>query len=168
MARAFTLLELLVVIGIVAILAGLLVMVLGSMRARAQRGECMANLRSLHIAADLYVQENNQWPQINVAANQGKTDEEFAELWIAALQPYGPQRKTWICPSLQTAMGNPDYDDPANARIDYFTSSFDDKPSTPHEWAEQPWFIERANSHGKGNLIIFADGHIVSSDDFIR
>ncbi len=166
-ARAFTLLELLVVIGIIAILGGLIVMVIGSLRARAQRSQCMANLRSLHVAANLYVQENNQWPQINVVANIEKTESEFAELWIAALQPFGAERKTWICPSLQNALNNRDYRNPENARIDYYSTAFDDKPTTPNEWPGQPWFAERAGLHGKGVLIIFADGRIAASDEII-
>lgn len=164
-ARAFTLLELLVVLFIIAILTGLTLMVSGGLRARAQRAQCMANLRSLHVAANLYVQENNQWPQIYTIANKGKSEQEFAELWIAALQPYGPQRKTWICPTIESFLGNPDCEQPANARLDYIATAFDDKATTPHQWSGQPWFIERGALHGKGSLILFADGHIVQSDE---
>lgn len=166
-ARAFTLLELLVVMGIIAILAGLTLIVVGGFRARAQRIQCMANLRSLHVATSLYMQENNQWPQINTIANKGKTDEQFAELWIGALQPFGVQRKTWICPTIQNYLGDPDYEQPATARVDYIATAFDDKPGTANQWSGQPWFIERGKMHGKGNLILFADGHIVQSDELI-
>ena len=166
-ARAFTLLEVLVAIGIIAILGVLVLVAAGGLRQRAQRAQCMANLRSLHVAANLHVQEHNQWPQIYTVANADKTDEEFAELWIAALQPYGVQRKTWICPSIQSDSGNPDYLRPGDVRIDYISTAFDDKPGTPHEWPEQPWFIERGNMHGRGNLIIFANGRIVHSDELI-
>ena len=155
------------VIGIVAILGLLLVAVIGGLRNRAQRSQCMANLRSLHVAANLYIQEHNQWPQIYTVANRDRTDEEFAELWIAALQPFGVQRKTWICPSIQSDAGSPDYTQPGNVRIDYFATAFDDKPTTPHEWPEQPWFIERGSMHGKGNLIVFADGRVIQSDELI-
>jgi hypothetical protein len=37
---------------------------------------------------------------------------------------------------------------------------FDDKPMTPHQWPRQPWFVENANVHGNGQLIIFTDGSI--------
>lgn len=166
-ARAFTLLELLTVIGIIAILAVLVIGVIGDLRSRAQRAQCMANLRSLHVAANLHIQEHNQWPQIYTVSNKGKTPEQLAELWIAALEPFGITRKTWICPSIQNAFGNPDYLRPENARIDYISTAFDDKPGTPLQWPEQPWFIERGNMHGKGNLIAFADGRIVQSDELI-
>jgi prepilin-type N-terminal cleavage/methylation domain-containing protein len=165
--RAFTLLEVMVAMGIVAILALLIFGAVGGLRSRAQRAQCMANLRSLHVAANLHIQEHNQWPQIYVIANQEKTEEEFAELWIAALQPYGIERKTWICPSIQNDAGNPDYTKPENVRIDYIATAFDDKPGTPLEWPEQPWFIERGNMHGKGNLILFANGRVIQSDELI-
>ncbi|CAN5500796.1 hypothetical protein BH18VER1_BH18VER1_07730 [soil metagenome] len=166
-ARAFTVLELLIAVGIVAILGGLLVMALGGLRSRAQRAQCMANLRSLHVAASLYVQENDQWPQVYTVANKDKSDEEFAELWIAALEPFGIARKAWICPTIQNDLGNPDYSTPAEARIDYIATAFDDKPTSPGQWPNQPWFIERGKVHGKGNLIIFADGSVVQSDELI-
>jgi hypothetical protein len=38
--------------------------------------------------------------------------------------------------------------------------TFDDKPTTPHQWPRQPWFAEVGDGHGHGNLIIFTDGSI--------
>ena len=37
---------------------------------------------------------------------------------------------------------------------------FDDKPMTPYQWPRQPWFVESADVHGQGQLIIFTDGSI--------
>jgi hypothetical protein len=45
-------------------------------------------------------------------------------------------------------------------RIDYIPMPFDDKPTTPHQWPRQPWFVEAGDVHGHGNLIIFTDGSI--------
>ena len=165
--RAFTLLEMLMVIGIIAILGILLLPVISHFRKRAERSQCMANLKSLHVAANLYIQEHQQWPQIYTAANKDKTPEEMAAMWIAALEPFGVLRKTWICPSIQNAFGNPDYNDPGNVRIDYISTAFDDKQTSPTQWPDQPWFIERGNLHGKGNLIIFSNGRIVHADEMI-
>jgi prepilin-type N-terminal cleavage/methylation domain-containing protein len=55
---AFTLSELLVVIGIVALLMGLLVPVLASARASARKIACLANLRQIGVALHSYADDN--------------------------------------------------------------------------------------------------------------
>jgi type II secretory pathway pseudopilin PulG len=156
---AFTILESFGVIVVIGILATLLIPVISSARARAQRMRCTANLHTLYVAANLFVQQNNSWPQIG-RSNIDTSGPTYANEWIAALTPFDVPRESWICPTIQGLLKNPDYNRPQNARLDYMPMPFDDKPTTPHQWPRQPWFVETGDVHGNGNLIVFTDGSI--------
>ena len=164
-AAAFTLLELLIALVIVGILMTLLMPVYGHMRERAQKVQCMANLRGLYVGTETYLQRNGSWPQIFLK-NYGSPP-DYANAWVAALAPFGIERSTWICPTIQELLHNPDYKNSASARLDYISTGFDDKPTSPHQWPRQPWFIESGDVHGNGNLIIFTDGSIAETKDVL-
>lgn len=164
--RGFTLLEVITTIFVILILAGLFIGVGGNLRDRGRRVQCMTNLRQLHAAAEIYLQQNGAWPQIRRTDHPDPAD--FADLWIDALSSSGVQRATWICPTMQQMLKNPDYSTPQTARIDYVAMPFDDKPTTAHQWPRQPWFVEVGDVHGNGNLMVFADGSIADLSSVVK
>lgn len=59
---AFTLVELLVVIAIIVVLVGLLLPVISQVRREAKKTPCMNNLKQIHAAMMLYLDDYNEYP----------------------------------------------------------------------------------------------------------
>ena len=92
--QAFTLVELLVVIGIIAVLVGILLPALGKARQRAQTVSCQSNLRQIFIAARSYAAENRDslpWGMIfNKTKDNGRpsgADTSYIT-WFSSLDRY--------------------------------------------------------------------------------
>jgi general secretion pathway protein G len=60
--KAFTLVELLIVIVIIGILAGSLLLVMGSGKAKAEATKIVSDMRVLKAAAVMYFYDNSDWP----------------------------------------------------------------------------------------------------------
>lgn len=159
-------LELLTVVVIITLLLVLLFPAYQGVIARMEKMRCMANLRNLHVTADSYLQANSHWPQIDTTL-MANDPAEFARQWIAAFQPFGVEQNSWICPTTQKLLNNPDLSQSKNARLDYTPMPFDENQMTPLRWPRQPWFIEHSSVHGNGNLVIFTDGSISEANDII-
>ena len=68
--RGFTLIELMIVVAIIAILAGILIPNFVNARAQAQTAACESNLRSIATALELYYADNQIYPTAAGAAVQ--------------------------------------------------------------------------------------------------
>lgn len=150
----------------------IILVILGTMLYPATRGvvakveaaRCAANLRNLHIGVSSYLSDHDRiWPQISTALSQ--TDpEKYAAAWVDALDNYGVSPETWICPTIQKILGSPGYLG-EDARVDYIANQYIPKMNAPYTYPTDPWFLETGNAHGRGNLIIFADGSIKPLSD---
>jgi len=102
--RAFTLVELLVTIAIIAILAGLLLPALSRASENGKRTSCAGNLRQINLAIRLYAGDNSDsWPVLpnpNPYPNGiGAFYKELVKSYLGLTGPPLPNEKVFICPS---------------------------------------------------------------------
>lgn len=100
--RGFTLVELLVVIGIIAVLIAILLPALNKAREQAKQTACMSNLRQMGIAATLYVTE---WKFYPGCYGKGAGTEPFAAWPTRLRKMMKGSQAIFTCPSR-----GPEYD----------------------------------------------------------
>ena len=97
--RAFTLVELLVVIGIIAVLVGVLLPALAQARSRAQTAVCLSNLRQMGQAYFMYVGDNKGFlPHVVYPSWQLRSTDPPTQPfvhWYVALSPYMGKKIDW-------------------------------------------------------------------------
>jgi len=100
-AAGFTLVELLVVIGIIALLAALLMPVLSNARREAQRVSCESNLGQLGKAMQMYVGEHGgRYPRMSVRPSMNDDYPGLRE----TMMPYVKDERLFRCPAESGAL----------------------------------------------------------------
>jgi prepilin-type N-terminal cleavage/methylation domain-containing protein len=97
MRRAFTLLELLVVVAVVAVLAALAYPLVANVQERGRAVACTQNLRSLGAALNLYLGENNLIMPTLALGREKITDD--VPVIDNTLDRYVSDRRVFACPS---------------------------------------------------------------------
>ena len=186
--RAFTLIELLVTMAIIAILAALLLSVIGHAKARAQAVACRNNLRQWGTATQLFAGENGDRLPQDGRSNPDNSDTKgwYIQLpqqlgmpryrdmpWCTNAQ-IDPGRSVWICPSnRRRSNGNNLFHYCLNENVNgHGTGNQIRLVSIPHPsvtvWlfdngklaAVAEWNNVHSNLHSHGAQFVFLDGHV--------
>ena len=87
--RGFTLVELLVVIAVIAVLAGLMIPAVQAAREQARVAECASNMRQVGLGmirfCDLH---RGHWPETTHTVDPDPVTGKFTQSWIYTLAPY--------------------------------------------------------------------------------
>jgi len=140
---AFTLLELLLVISIIAILASMLMPAVGTMTQRADSVTCAANLRAIGMATQLYLQDHSF---IYPCIETDPTNEPVypagvtTQTMVQAFAPYGITAQTMQCPS--------DVKQGSSSSYAQYGTSYDWKPTLDDENGSNPLVYGRRMTFG--------------------
>lgn len=104
---AFTLIELLIVIAIIALLATILFPVFARARENARRAACQSNLRQIGLGFSQYIQDNDEHYPLNAwcpawapgCAAASPPTPDRPTLWFHALDPYVKSVQIHNCPT---------------------------------------------------------------------
>ncbi len=153
--RAFTLVELLIVIAIVAVLVGLLLPALQAARGAARRSECANNMRQIGLAIHQYCDANKgAFPYVN-------HDHTKSDSWIYSLAPYLEQVDAIrLCPEDTTRL-----DLRSNRLTSYAMNGYLREPTPNPFGGTQPGFASNFNqlSETHSTIMVFEAGFAVES-----
>lgn len=156
-SRGFTLVELLVVIGIIALLVAMLLPALNKARRASRTVACLAQLRQFGNAFVMYT-----------AANKGKYCPYFTSphlQWMYSLRPYGGSDKSRMCPeapdqNLQINSGDEyggaflywgpssggQLDEPFTSPVKHAIGTYGINGYIYEPWGTDPWYTSTVNA----------------------
>jgi prepilin-type N-terminal cleavage/methylation domain-containing protein/prepilin-type processing-associated H-X9-DG protein len=172
---AFTLAELLVVIGIIAIIIAIMLPALARAREYSKRAACLSNLRSLGHAMLMYANENRGWlPNGNAPgmwtdyAGANRIMTEFSDRYVKAAGVF-------YCPSdadsapTKIVTADQTLRDSARTSFDFYSLYWAPefgpiitqlKGQAPLAWDQDGGLPPGAwHNHARGGNVVYADGH---------
>jgi prepilin-type N-terminal cleavage/methylation domain-containing protein len=159
--RGFTLIELLVVIAIIAVLAGLLMAVIGKVRQSGYQAKSISNLRQLSVAASTYAGEHDGWFPADVVPRGDGTFWGYWRLNPEFTKYLGEENPGWVVtPGSVMRSGYNAAPDPANPGSG--TIGYNNSDAAFFMLATPPWMSERralqnVNIARPARLILFAE-----------
>jgi prepilin-type N-terminal cleavage/methylation domain-containing protein/prepilin-type processing-associated H-X9-DG protein len=147
--RAFTLVELLVVIGIIALLIGILLPALNAARRQANQAKCASNLKTLAQMDNMYATESKGWVPRNGVAN-------LLETWPYILAASTTKIKITDVAGFQNVgwLQCPEFPNVAQG-VDFVTNAFNpDNPGT-----DTVYFIKINRIKRPAQVVAFAEAH---------
>lgn len=170
--RAFTLLEILIVVVIVSLLC---LMAYRGYSVYIQRGEfaaCKIKIANVGTALRGYLTDNKTWPQDSVLSADGKKPDEdvLFDWWFQILKPHGLSEDDWYCPSDMANRKKEEKMDeeenksetgfkPAIKTPSYIPMKFEPGPFAPYDVPNFPWVIERFG-HPQGMHKLMPNGSV--------